>query len=82
MINSGHECDFQSPTSTSSQWFSLCSIHYKKQPQKGDKLKRTVVGRIMISPKHLYPNPAEFVTMTGSWERGIKVANASRFLTC
>ena len=54
----------------------------RKQPPKGDKLKRTVVGRIMISPKHLYLNPAEFVTMTGSWERGIKVANESRFLTC
>lgn len=54
----------------------------RKQPQKGDKLKRTVVGRVMISPKRPYPNPGEFVTMTGSWERGIKVAKASRFLTC
>ena len=54
----------------------------RKQPQKGDKLKRTVVGRLMTSPKHLYVKLAEFVIMTGSWERGIKVASASSFLTC
>lgn len=67
MINSGPKCDFQE----SSQGSRVCSIHYRKQPQKrGNQTEEDCSRQGNDLSKHLYLDPTEFVTMTGSWERG------------